>query len=92
MTASPEWRLQGDWFDLCSCAIGCPCIFSSNPTQGFCDGALSWSIRQGHYGEVALDGLCFVAIVHFGGGTCSTGIGSLAGWSMSGPTPPSARR
>jgi hypothetical protein len=67
MTASPAWRLQGDWFDLCSCAIGCPCIFSSNPTQGFCDGALSWSIRQGHYGEIALDGLCFVAIVHFEG-------------------------
>jgi hypothetical protein len=64
----PEWRIQGDWFDLCSCAIGCPCVFSSNPTQGFCDGALSWLIRRGHYGDVPLDGdLGVVAIVHFEG-------------------------
>lgn len=67
MTSIPGWRIQGDWFDLCSCAIGCPCIFSSNPTQGFCDGVLSWIIRGGHYGETPLDGLCFVALVHFEG-------------------------
>lgn len=65
--AIPDWRIKGDWWDLCSCAIGCPCIFSSNPTQGFCDGALSWLIREGNYGEVKLDGLAFVAIVHFKG-------------------------
>ena len=22
--AIPNWRLEGDWFDLCSCSIGCP--------------------------------------------------------------------
>jgi hypothetical protein len=63
----PDWRIEGDWWDLCSCAIGCPCIFSSNPTQGFCDGALSWLIREGNYGDVPLGGLAFVAIVHFKG-------------------------
>lgn len=65
--AIPDWRIKGDWWDLCSCAIGCPCIFSSPPTLGFCDGALSWLIREGRYGEVTLDGLAFVAIVHFEG-------------------------
>jgi hypothetical protein len=67
MADIPEWRLQGEWFDLCSCAIGCPCIFSSNPTQGFCDGTLTWLIHRGHYGDVALDGLGFIALVHFEG-------------------------
>ncbi len=31
--------------------------------QGFCDGALSWSIRRGHYGDISLGGLSFVATV-----------------------------
>jgi len=66
-TLIPNWRLVGDWFDLCNCDIGCPCIFSSNPTQGFCDGALTWVIREGHYGEVPLAGLAMVAVVHFEG-------------------------
>jgi hypothetical protein len=64
----PEWRIRGDWFDLCSCAIGCPCVFGSDPTHGFCDGALSWLIRDGQYGDVPLGGgLGVVAIVHFEG-------------------------
>ena len=25
------WRIKGDWWDLCNCAIGCPCIFGSEP-------------------------------------------------------------
>jgi hypothetical protein len=32
--AVPQWRIQGDWWDLCNCAIGCPCVFSSPPTLG----------------------------------------------------------
>lgn len=64
----PEWRIRGDWFDLCNCAVGCPCVFGSNPTRGFCDGALAWLIRDGHYGDVGLGGdLGVVAIVHFEG-------------------------
>src|SRR5215510_3372830 len=34
-TPIPDWRLTGDWWDLCNCAIGCPCNFGSNPTYGF---------------------------------------------------------
>jgi hypothetical protein len=66
--AVPEWRLQGDWWDLCNCAIGCPCVFSSPPTLGYCEGVLTWLIRKGHYGSVRLDGdLAVVLIIHFEG-------------------------
>jgi hypothetical protein len=37
----PSWRLKGDWFDLCSCNIGCPCVFGANPTTGTCEGVLT---------------------------------------------------
>jgi len=39
----PDWRITGDWWDLCNCAIGCPCNFGSDPTYGFCEGVLTWS-------------------------------------------------
>ncbi|MSQ20903.1 MAG: DUF1326 domain-containing protein [Betaproteobacteria bacterium] len=66
--AVPEWRLQGDWWDLCNCAIGCPCVFSSPPTHGFCEGVLTWLIRKGNYGSVRLDGdLAVVLVIHFEG-------------------------
>src|SRR5665648_637342 len=48
----PDWRLTGDWWDLCNCAIGCPCNFGSNPTYGFCEGVLTWLIREGNYGDL----------------------------------------
>jgi hypothetical protein len=64
----PEWRIAGDWFDLCNCAIGCPCVFGSNPTYGFCEGVLTWIIRGGNFGGVALGGdLGVVLVMHWEG-------------------------
>ncbi|HVM78237.1 MAG TPA: DUF1326 domain-containing protein [Stellaceae bacterium] len=64
----PGWRIVGDWWDLCNCAIGCPCVFGSNPTHGFCEGVLTWLIREGNYGEVRLGGgLAVVLVMHWAG-------------------------
>jgi hypothetical protein len=64
----PQWRLTGDWWDLCNCAIGCPCNFGSNPTLGYCEGVLTWLIRGGHYGNVEFQaGLAVVLIIHWEG-------------------------
>jgi hypothetical protein len=64
----PDWRITGDWWDLCNCAIGCPCNFGSDPTYGFCEGVLTWLIRDGHYGDLnfAKD-LTVVLISHWEG-------------------------
>jgi hypothetical protein len=65
---APEWRLQGDWWDVCNCNIGCPCVFSSPPSYGFCEGVLTWLIREGHYGDVKIDAnLAVVLVIHFEG-------------------------
>jgi|SRR5579872_1153505 len=64
----PNWRIAGDWWDLCNCAIGCPCVFGADPTLGYCEGVLTWLIREGHYGDVQLGGdLVVILIVHFEG-------------------------
>jgi hypothetical protein len=67
MPEVPPWQLKGDWFDVCKCAIPCPCTFAQAPTYGDCDGILAWSIREGRYGDVRLDGLNVVAVGSFEG-------------------------
>src|SRR4051794_27074814 len=64
----PNWRLAGDWWDLCNCAIGCPCNFGSDPTLGYCEGVLTWLIRGGNYGNLTITkDLAVVLIIHWQG-------------------------
>ena len=62
MSAVAPWQVTGDWFDVCKCGIPCPCTFAQAPTDGDCEGILAWHIREGHYGDVRLDGLNVVAL------------------------------
>jgi hypothetical protein len=63
----PQWQAEGDWFDVCRCDIPCPCEFAQAPTDNYCEGVLAWHIRQGHYGDVRLDGLSLIAVSSFEG-------------------------
>lgn len=67
MADIPQWRLRGDWFDVCSCDIPCPCEFAQPPTRNQCQGVLAYHVREGHYGDVQLDGLNLVALGVFEG-------------------------
>jgi hypothetical protein len=67
MDTIPQWRLVGDWFDLCSCDIPCPCEFAQPPTNNQCNGVLAWHVREGQYGDVPLAGLTLVAVGSFEG-------------------------
>lgn len=67
MADIPNWHLVGDWFDVCSCSIPCPCEFAQPPTGNHCQGVLAYHIREGNYGEVTLDGLNLVGIGEFEG-------------------------
>ena len=63
----PQWRTEGDWFDVCRCDIPCPCEFAQAPTDNWCQGVLAWHIREGYYGDVQLDGLSLIAVGEFEG-------------------------
>jgi hypothetical protein len=63
----PEWKLSGDWFDVCKCSIPCPCEFAQTPTYGDCDGVLAYHIKKGNYGQTTLDGLNVLAMGYFKG-------------------------
>jgi hypothetical protein len=63
----PDWKVSGDWFDVCKCSIPCPCIFAQTPSYGDCDGVMAYHIRNGHYGETPLDSLNVLALDSFKG-------------------------
>src|SRR4051794_10161243 len=67
MAEIASWRLSGDWFDMCRCRVPCCCTFAQAPDDGQCDGILAWHVREGHYGDVTLDGLNFVMVGSFEG-------------------------
>jgi hypothetical protein len=60
MADTPSGHITGDWFDNCSCAVPCPCTFAQAPDNGFCESVLFWHVRDGHNGDIKLDGLSFV--------------------------------
>jgi hypothetical protein len=67
MADVPQWRLAGDWFDLCRCRVPCGCTFAQAPDEDECDGILAWHVREGNYGDVKLDDLNVVAVGSFEG-------------------------
>jgi hypothetical protein len=67
MAEVPDWHLAGDWFDVCSCDIPCPCEFAQAPTNNVCEGVLVWHVREGRYGDVRLDDLNVLALGYFTG-------------------------
>ncbi len=36
MAKIPLWQVVGDWFDVYSCNIPCPCEFAQPPTNNVC--------------------------------------------------------
>ena len=67
MNTIPGWRLAGDWFDICSCNIPCPCEFAQAPTNDACAGMLAWHVREGHFGDVRLDAFNLLGLGAFEG-------------------------
>jgi hypothetical protein len=64
MASESDWSLQGNYFESCNCDLVCPCIFLRPPTQGFCEALVGWHVKNGHMGDVKLDGLTVAAWLH----------------------------
>jgi hypothetical protein len=65
--ATPAWRINGEYFEACSCDSVCPCPTSglaARPTKGSCDAGLVFHVEQGQYGSTRLNGLSFAVLLH----------------------------
>jgi tetratricopeptide (TPR) repeat protein len=59
---SQEWHVKGDGLVCCPCAVPCPCRSNAMPTYRHCENTGVIYIREGHYGNISLDGLIFAAV------------------------------
>jgi hypothetical protein len=59
-----SWSMRGEIYGGCNCDFGCPCNFNVAPTDGYCDGVYVFSLHDGRYGDVPLDGLHFLWGAH----------------------------
>lgn len=57
------YRIEGDYFEACTCEASCPCIMLSPATEDTCDLVLAWHIRRGEKDGVELGGLSAVMAV-----------------------------
>ena len=57
MAGNPDWSVQGDYFEACTCDVACPCIFLMPPSKGHCEALVAWNIKKGHLDKTKLDGL-----------------------------------
>lgn len=57
------WNIGGNYFEICSCDVTCPCNFVSRPTEGLCNVAFAFDIQKGSYGETDLRGTRVVLVV-----------------------------
>jgi hypothetical protein len=65
MMTAPAWKVNGQYYETCSCDYVCPCILGQMavaPTQGSCTFAMAFQIERGGYGTVSLDGLGFIVL------------------------------
>jgi hypothetical protein len=72
-----DWYIEGVEVSNCNCDYACPCQFESRrPTHGDCRGFAAVRIDSGHFGDVALDGLCAALLygwrgpIYQGNGEC----------------------
>lgn len=58
------FTVQGDYFEACSCAVSCPCVFLAPATEDACDLFIAWRIDHGEKDGVDLAGLNAALAVH----------------------------
>jgi hypothetical protein len=58
------WQLKGTYFETCNCAVACPCVMLSAPTEGECQVLVAWHVEQGKDGGVDLAGLNVAIAIH----------------------------
>jgi hypothetical protein len=66
--AQVDWYIEGIEVSNCNCDYACPCQFEAlRPTHGHCRGFAAVRIDSGHFGGVALDGLCAALLYRWPG-------------------------
>jgi hypothetical protein len=60
-----SWKLEGSYFESCSCDVVCPCTasLSLGATHDYCRATLVFNVRQGEVEGVDVSGLSVAAVI-----------------------------
>lgn len=58
-----HWSIGGGYVEICSCDTTCPCNFLAEPSEGLCNVAFAFDVRNGSYGKIDLKGRRVVLVV-----------------------------
>jgi hypothetical protein len=79
--ATPTWKVDGQYYETCSCDFVCPCApgrMAVRPSKGSCTFAMAFAIERGSYEAVSLGGLGFIVLgltpAEMGKGNWSVGL------------------
>jgi hypothetical protein len=61
-----KWAIKADYTESCCCKVACPCVFGSSPSMAHCEDIGLIEIKEGHYGDVRLDGISVITTVRIG--------------------------
>jgi len=53
----PSWYIKAHIDEACSCPLFCPCYFNPTPAGPFCNFNNVFTVEQGNWGNVRLDGM-----------------------------------
>jgi hypothetical protein len=51
------WRIKAKYYEACNCAVGCPCNMTGFPTDGKCEGTITFAVTEGERDGVDLAGV-----------------------------------
>lgn len=66
------WKINGTYFETCTCDATCPCIVLSDPTNGDCNALVAWHIDEGKFDGVHLNDLNVALAVYSPGNMVTT--------------------
>ena len=62
-----KFRVKADAVEACNCQNGCNCQFAGYPNEGKCEFIIGWHVRDGHFGDVSLNGVRAAAAAKYPG-------------------------
>lgn len=71
-----DWEMRGAYVECCNCSVPCQCLWHEAPDDDICNAGVFWTVEEGSYGDVSLDGLTAGMLVD------QDGILFEGGWSV----------
>lgn len=61
------WTMKAKYYEACNCALGCSCNMSGFPSDGKCEGTVTFAVTEGEKDGVDLSGAKVASVVKWPG-------------------------